>query len=242
MGEVQTDFQGKVALITGASGALGQAVARAFAGAGSRLVLSAHSARGREKLENMVDTLGASCMCVRADLSQENAVRDLVSQGEEKFHRIDFLLNLAGGFVGGVEVAETSEAQWHRMMELNFKSAFLCCKHVIPVMRRQGFGRIVNVGARAALGGAAGMAIYAASKAALLNFTQTLADELREDNITANIVLPSIIDTEANRAAMPEANFSRWVRPEALAQTLLFLCSDAAGEISGAAIPVFGKA
>jgi NAD(P)-dependent dehydrogenase (short-subunit alcohol dehydrogenase family) len=139
-------------------------------------------------------------------------------------------------------VAQLPEATWDHMMNLNLKSAFLCCKHVVPVMQRRGGGRIVTVSSRAATKVFPGISAYAAAKAGLLAFSETLASEVLKDNITVNAILPSVIDTPANRKAMPGADYSAWVKPEEIARVLLFLASDASREISGAAIPVYGRA
>jgi NAD(P)-dependent dehydrogenase (short-subunit alcohol dehydrogenase family) len=179
---------------------------------------------------------------LRADVTAEAEVRRLVEAVTERLGRIDILLNLVGGYVGDLPVSDLPEATWDQMLTMNLKSAFLCCKHVVPVMRRGGWGRIVTVSSRAALKVFPGISAYAAAKAGLLAFTETLASEVLKDGITVNAVLPSVIDTPANRRAMPGADPSRWVKPEEIARLMLFLCSDEARDISGAAIPIFGRA
>ena len=231
----------RVVLITGAGGGLGLAVAETFLNAGFRAALTYTSDRGRTRVEQKFGGRG-NWIAVQADVLDEAAVQNLIEQVKAELGRIDVLVNLVGGFIGGLTVAETEESQWQRMMDLNLKSVFLCSKHVLPVMKAQHWGRIVNIGARGALHGGAGLAAYAASKAAVLNLTESLAEEGRAFNITANAVLPSIIDTEANRRAMPDANHDQWVKPDVIAKTILFLSSDDAGDLSGARIPVFGKA
>jgi NAD(P)-dependent dehydrogenase (short-subunit alcohol dehydrogenase family) len=134
-----------------------------------------------------------------------------------------------------------TEKQWEGMIDLNLKSVFLVCRQVLPVMVRQKSGRIVNITSGGGLQGAGGISAYGAAKAGVINFTQTLAVEGKKHNITANAVAPGIINTPANRAAMPNADFSKWVTPASLAEVILFLCSDAAKDISGTVVPVLGK-
>ncbi len=235
-------LEGKVALITGGTGALGHAVTGAFAEAGARLAVPY---RAEAEAENSHKLLGARADAVtflKADVTAEAEVQRLVSTLVDRFGRIDILLNLVGGYIGDLPVADLPEAAWDRMLQINLKSAFLCSKHVVPIMRRRGGGRIVNISSRAALKVFPGISAYAAAKAGLLAFTEALASEVLKDNITVNAILPSVIDTPANRKAMPKADPSPWVKPEEIARVLLFLCSDAAKEISGAAIPVYGRA
>ncbi len=229
----------KIAIITGATGALGCEVVQTFLNAGAKVVATY---RGAEKLRQLQEHIGRTDFhSVQTDVLVSAQVRAMVDEVLAKFGRIDILVNNAGGFFGGVPVADTTEEQWQQMMDINFKSALLCCRAVWPVMMKQKSGRIINIGAKAGLQGTAGMSAYAASKAALINFTQSLAAEGKAHNITANVVIPSIIDTPENRAAMPKGNFENWVTPESLANVILFLCSEKAKDISGASVPVFGK-
>jgi NAD(P)-dependent dehydrogenase (short-subunit alcohol dehydrogenase family) len=229
----------KVAIITGATGALGCEVVRAFLNAGAKIVATYRSA---EKLRQLQEHIGRSDFhAIAADVTVAAQVAAMAENVLAKFGRIDILVNCAGGFFGGVPIADTTEEQWQQMMDVNFKSAFLCSRAVWPVMMKQKSGRIINIGAKGGLQGTAGMSAYAASKAVLINFTQSLAAEGKAHNITANVVIPSIIDTPENRAAMPKSNFENWVTPESLARVILFLCSEEGKDISGASVPVFGK-
>jgi NAD(P)-dependent dehydrogenase (short-subunit alcohol dehydrogenase family) len=185
---------------------------------------------------------GQAPIFVQGDVSVEAEVRRAVEAVSRRFGRIDILLHLVGGYVGDLPVALTPEETWDRMLSTNLGSAFLCCKHVVPVMQGNRWGRIVTVSSRAAVNVFPGIAAYAAAKAGLLAFTEVLASEVRADGITVNSVLPSVIDTPANRRAMPGADPSLWVKPEEIAGLMLFLCSDAAREVSGAAIPIYGRA
>jgi len=233
---------GKVALITGGTGALGRAVTVAFVEAGATVAVSYVVDR---EIPECKECLGAKAdvpVFLKANVTVEAEVQRLVQTLTQRFSRIDILLALVGGYVGDLPVAQLPEATWDHMMSLNLKSAFLCCKHVVPVMQRSGGGRIVTVSSRAAVKVFPGISAYAAAKAGILTFTETLASEVLKDNITVNAILPSVIDTPANRKAMPGSDYSAWVKPEEIARVLLFLCSDASREISGASIPIYGRA
>jgi NAD(P)-dependent dehydrogenase (short-subunit alcohol dehydrogenase family) len=159
-----------------------------------------------------------------------------------RFGRIDALVHTVGGWRGGKPVHETDLADWDFLFNMNLRTTLLCCRAVIPQMLRQGGGKIINIASRDGLKGSAGYAAYSASKSGVLRLTESLADELKTSNINVNCILPSTIDTPQNRAAQPNADFTKWVEPSAIADVILFLASDAARAINGAAIPVFGKA
>ena len=204
----------RTVVITGASGNLGRAVANAFA---------------KDKLVLLDVKSGV-------DLLDPKSVQAAVS----KLDRIDVLCNIAGGFRMGTPVHETSDKDWNFLMDLNARTVLNMSRAVVPAMLKAGGGKIVNIGAFAAQKGAAQMGAYIASKSAVIRLTETMAAELREQNINVNCVLPTIIDTPENRAAMPKADPKRWVAPVDLAQVILFLASDAARAIHGAALPVSG--
>lgn len=227
----------QVVMITGAGGHLAQAVARRFAADGAKLVLVAHHA---QKLQPAWQG-HADALVLEADLRDAAQVARAVEDGCVRFGRIDGLAHVAGGFRMGEAVHETSDATWDFLMDVNARSFAQVARAVVPRMLQQGGGRIVTVGAAAAAKGTAHMGAYAASKSALLRLTEALSAELRERNINVNCVLPSIIDTPDNRAAMPQADPARWVAPEALADVIAFLCSEAARAVHGAAIPVTGR-
>jgi NAD(P)-dependent dehydrogenase (short-subunit alcohol dehydrogenase family) len=165
----------------------------------------------------------------------------MVKRTVDRFGRIDVLVNIAGGFAGDAPLHETPNEQWDFLMNLNARSVFLTGRAVIPHLLERGEGRIISVAARAALAGKANMGPYIASKMAVIRLTEAMADELKEHNITANCILPGTIDTPRNRADRPDADFSKWVKPESLANVILFLASDLARDVTGAAIPVFGR-
>jgi NAD(P)-dependent dehydrogenase (short-subunit alcohol dehydrogenase family) len=235
-----SEFDGKVVMVTGAAGNLGAAVAGTFAGLGSRLVLLDRSAERLGQARDELD-LPSSTLLVPTDLTSADSVTAAVDRAMAQFGRLDVLANIAGGFTMGPALHETPDSDWDLMMQLNVRSVFNACRAVVPHMLRQGGGRIINVSARAALEGKARMGPYCASKAAVLTLTESLAAEHKSNGINVNCILPGTIDTPQNRAAMPDADFSRWVPPAALADVIVFLASEASRAITGAAIPVYGR-
>ncbi len=228
------NLQNKIVLITGAAGNLGRAAAEAFACQGATLALADYSADG-------LDHIQADGLKVRVDLTEEKSVQAMVDQAIVGCGRIDVLANIAGGFVMGPMLHETDAKDWEFMMNLNARSVFYSCKAVIPHMLKQAGGRVINVSARAANQVKGRMGPYCASKAAVLTLTESLAAEHRHNNINVNCILPGTIDTPQNRADMPDADFDQWVPPPALADVIVFLASDAARCVTGAAIPVYGR-
>lgn len=231
------EFANRTAVITGAAGNLGRAVAAAFAARGAALVLLD---RSEEALRKVYGSGDERRMLAAVDLLDAARVEVLVKQVVARFGRIDVLCNLAGGFRMGEAVHETPDATWDFLMDLNARTVLNAVRAVVPQMLGAGGGRIVNVGAASALKGVAHMGAYVASKSAVIRLTEAMAAELRERNINVNCVLPTIIDTPENRAAMPDADPRRWVAPDDLASVIVFLASDAARAIHGAAVPVSG--
>ena len=234
-----SEFDGKGVVITGAAGNLGEAVAAAFAGLGARLALIDRNAERLERLRDDLD-LSSATLLLPADLTAAASVAKAVEQAAT-LGGIAVLAKIAGGFTMGPPLHETPDRDWDFMMDLNARSVFNTCRAVIPHMLRQGGGRIVNVSARAAREGKARMGPYCASKAAVLTLTESLAAEHKLDGINVNCILPGTIDTPQNRADMPDADHRRWVPPAALADVVVFLASDAARAVTGAAIPVYGQ-
>jgi NAD(P)-dependent dehydrogenase (short-subunit alcohol dehydrogenase family) len=234
--------QDRVVLVTGAAGNLGAAVCARFAAEGARIVgVDLDAGRVADRLAGL--KLGQDrLLTLGVNVLDEAATRALADQVKATFGRIDVLVNVAGGFTMGTPVHETSLDTWRHMLDLNATSVLLMAKAVVPTMIAQGSGRIVNVSARAAHKGEAQMAAYCVGKAAVLRLTEAMAAELGEHGITVNAILPSTIDTPQNREAMPKADFSKWVSPDALAETIAFLASPAAAAVSGAALPVYGRA
>jgi NAD(P)-dependent dehydrogenase (short-subunit alcohol dehydrogenase family) len=231
-------FSSKTIIVAGGTGALGGAVSRAFIREGATVVttfrkaaeyqtLSAALAEGRARLEGE-----------QVDVTDELAVRRFVDAVIQRHSRIDALVNTIGGYVGDVKLWETDTPTLDRMLALNLRSFHALARATVPVFMKQSRGAIVNVVAQAALDPAAGASAYAASKAAALAMTKALAAELAGTGIRVNSILPRIIDTAANRKAMPKANFAKWAKPEHLAELMLFLCSDAAAAVHGSAVSV----
>jgi NAD(P)-dependent dehydrogenase (short-subunit alcohol dehydrogenase family) len=235
-----SELDGKVVMITGAAGNLGAAVAARFAALGARLALLDRSADRLAQARDELD-LPSATLLLPTDLTAPASVAAAVDEVVAKLGRIDVLANIAGGFTMGPPLHETPDGDWDLMMDLNARSVFHTCRAVVPHMVRQGSGRIVNVSARAALEGKARMGPYCASKAAVLTLTESLAAEHKLDGINVNCILPGTIDTPQNRAAMPDADHSRWVAPAALADVIVFLASEASRAVTGAAIPVYGQ-
>ena len=229
-------FEGKTCLITGAAGNLGRAVASAFASAGASLLLVD---REDQALRSAYGSGDGRKLLVRADLLDAASLAQAIPPG--RFAVIDVLCNIAGGFRMGPAVHETPEDLWGLMLDLNAKSVINTARAIVPRMIAAGHGKIVNIAALAGLGGKANMGAYSASKSAVIRLTESMSAELRDKGINVNCVLPSIIDTPQNRADMPKADPLRWVGPDALAEVILFLASDAARAIHGAAIPVTGR-
>jgi NAD(P)-dependent dehydrogenase (short-subunit alcohol dehydrogenase family) len=225
-------FADRTVMITGASGNLGRAVAEAFAGLGANLAL-VDVKRGA-----LQDT--QSRVFLEANLLEAESARAAAEKALQRFGRIDALCNIAGGFRMGAPVHETRDADWDFLFGLNARSVLHMARAVVPHMLSAGSGKIVNIGAFAAQRGAANMGAYVASKSVVIRLTETMAAELREKSINVNCVLPTIIDTPENRAAMPKADPGKWVAPKDLAAVIVFLASDAARAIHGAAIPVTG--
>lgn len=235
-----SELKQKIVIITGAAGALGSTVAKTFASQGATLVLVDIN---RERLDTVRADLPdeIESTVIETNLLKQESVDAMVNAVIAKYGSVDVIANIAGGFTMGPLVHETSDKDWDFMMDLNLRSIFHTSRAVIPVMLRNGGGRIINISARAANEGKAKMGPYCASKAAVITLTESLAAEHKFDDINVNCILPGTIDTERNREDMPDANHDNWVPTEALADVILFLASGASRCVTGAAIPVFGK-
>ena len=234
------DFTGQVAMITGASGNLGAAVTRAFHTAGAKLALIE---RTKGELVKMYPDLAGSAECFMsgcADLTNRDEVNGVISAAMERFGRIDSFVHTVGGYRAGTPLHETPLETFDFMLSLNARSTYITSQCVIPQMLNQGSGSIIHLAARPGLKGTANHAAYSASKAAVIRLTESASAELKSSGINVNCVLPGTLDTPQNRVATPEADFGRWVRLESLAGVIMFLCSDAAQDIHGASVPVYG--
>jgi NAD(P)-dependent dehydrogenase (short-subunit alcohol dehydrogenase family) len=231
------NFKNKTVLITGAAGNVGRAVTQAFTERGARLVLVDLYA---DKLRDTFLDENEDRMFVAANLLQPELASAAVKTAISRFGRIDVLCNLAGGFRMGDPVHETTVATWDFLFDLNARTVLYMAQAVVPHMIKSGGGKVVNVGAFAAMKGSAQMGAYIASKSAVMRLTEAMSAELRGYNINANCVLPTIIDTPENRAAMPHVDPALWVAPQDLANAILFLASDQAKAVHGASLPVCG--
>ena len=234
-------FAGKVALVTGGTGGLGGAVSVAFLEADAKVVVTYVRREEFARLQSVAGAKGSSIEGHSVDVTDEAAARGLVSQIVAKHGRLDILVNAVGGYAGGVKLWDVDTTLFERMLALNLRTIYALSKSVVPAMLKQKYGAVVNVAAKAALDHGAGASAYAASKAAAVAMIDSLAEDLRGSGVRVNSILPSIIDTEANRRAMPDSDFAKWPKPEALARVILFLCSDDAKVIHGASIPVYGE-
>lgn len=234
-------FVNRVVLIAGGTGGLGRAVSLAFADELARTVVTF---RNRQEFLALKGAAGAGSTLIEGhelDVTDESAVSELISTTVAQHGHLDVLVNAVGGYAGGKAVWELETRVLDQMLALNLRSAYTLSRIVAPVMIRQRDGVIVNVASRSAVDHAAGVAAYAASKAAAVAMMDSLAADLKGTGVRVNSLLPSIIDTEPNRRAMPDANFANWPKPQDIARVILFLCSDDAKLIHGAAIPVYGS-
>jgi NAD(P)-dependent dehydrogenase (short-subunit alcohol dehydrogenase family) len=225
-------MEGKIIVVTGASGALGKVVVATALAKGSRVAAIDHAASTMKATPDRIELGGV-------DLTDASEAKKAIDAAASHFGKLDALVNIAGGFAFET-TAEGDPKTWQRMYALNVLTALNASRSAIPHLSASGAGRIINVGAMGALQAGAGMGAYAASKAGVHRLTEALAAEWK-GKITVNAVLPSTIDTAANRASMPNADFAKWVRPEELAEVILFLANDAASAVTGALLPVSGR-
>ncbi|MFZ0410442.1 MAG: SDR family NAD(P)-dependent oxidoreductase [Candidatus Acidiferrales bacterium] len=230
----------KLALVAGGTGGLGRAVALAFLDRGHQVAVTYRSPEEWNALQSAAGANKRHLEGYSTDVTDESAVAALIQTLVEKHGRLDALVNAVGGYAGGIALWELDPQVFNRMLALNLRSGFALSRAAVPVMLRQHHGSIVNVAAKAAFDHAAGAAAYAASKAAAVAMMDSLAADLKGTGVRVNSILPSIIDTPANRKAMPDSDFAKWPKPEDIARVILFLCSDDAKVVHGAALPVYG--
>lgn len=227
--------------MAGGTGGLGRAVSLAFLEEQAKVHVTYRNQRELDTLRLAAGEREPHLEAHKVDVTEESAVRELMEAILAKEGRLDILVNTVGAYAGGIKLWELDENVFARMMALNLRSGYLLARTVVPLMLKQGRGAIVNVAAKAALDHAGGASAYAASKAAAVAMFDSLAADLRGTGVRVNSVLPSIIDTPANRNAMPKADFAKWPKPEEIARVVLFLCNEGARVIHGAAIPVYGN-
>ena len=231
-------YLGQLALVAGGTGGLGRAVSVAFLEEGATVVVTYRRQNEFEALRHAAGAHASRLEGHSIDVTNDAAVHQMISSVVAKHGRLDAMTNAVGGYAAGWKLWEAEPTILDQMLSLNLYSGYVLSRSVVPAMLKQGRGAIVNVASRAAIDHAASAAAYAASKAAAVAMVDSLAADLKGTGIRANSILPSIIDTEANRRAMPDADFAKWPKPRDIAQVILFLCSDDAKMIHGAAIPV----
>ena len=233
-------FEGKVVLLAGGTGGLGRAVTLAFLEEGAKVVATYRKQEELDALKIAAGVDTAQLDGVAVDVTDEAAVRQLIEKIVGKYRRLDAMVNTVGGYAGGTKLWELETKVFEQMLALNLRSGYALSRAAVRAMLKEGHGAIVNVASKAAVDHAGGAAAYAASKSAAVALLDSLAEDLKGSGVRVNTILPSIIDTEVNRKAMPKADFTKWPKPEEIARVILFLCSDDAKVIRGAAIPVYG--
>ena len=233
-------FSGKLVVVAGGTGGLGRAVSLAFLAEGAKVVVTYRDQKGFDALRSAAGPNGSSLEGRRIDVTDEAAVRVFVDEVLAKHGSLEVLVNSVGGYAGGVNLWETDAKLFNQMLALNMRSGYILARATVPAMLKQGHGVVINIASKAAVDHAAGAAAYAASKAGAVAMMDSLAAEVKGTGVRVNSILPSIIDTAINRKAMPKADFAKWPKPEDIARVVLFLCSEEAKLIHGAAVPVYG--
>jgi len=234
-------FAGKVVLVAGGTGGLGRAVSLAFLREGATVAVPWHVEAEFSALCSAAGDRAAALEGQQLDITDEAAVGRFVADLMARHGRLDAVVNTIGGYAGGIKLWELETRTFEAQLSLNLRAGFVLARAVMPVLIKQGHGSLVNVAAKAAFDHAAGAAAYAASKSAALAMIDSLAADAKGTGVRVNSIVPSIIDTPANRKAMPGADFDAWPKPEDIAKVILFLSNDAAKTIHGAAVPVYGN-
>lgn len=240
------EYKDKIAVVTGGTGELGSVIVNRFAEEGMKIYVPAHSIdKFREIFDNSKSNDSQEFKLrkiygLQCDAVNEDSVKNFIGDVLKAESRVDYLINTIGGFHKKTNIADMDSGMVEKMLNLNFKSTFNFCKNVLTGMIEHNFGKIVAIGAMPALEISSGRLAYSVSKSAVINLIQTIAEETKENNITSNVIVPSIIDTEPNRESMPKANFRKWVKPEDIAETVLFLLSDKAVSYRGSIIKMYG--
>jgi NAD(P)-dependent dehydrogenase (short-subunit alcohol dehydrogenase family) len=224
----------RMVLVTGANGGLGTSVTQAFLDAGATVI-------GTSRKIQQADFNSSNFTALQGDISTSAGAKVLADAVMARFGRLDVLAHTVGDFAGGHSIAETDDATFHRMFELNVNSVFYLLRAVIPALRKTGDGRIIAIGSRAAVDPGPNVGAYSASKAALVSLIRTVALENKDAGMTANVILPGTMDTPRNREAIPKADFSKWVRPAAVAELIVWLAGESGKDVNGAVIPVYGS-
>jgi NAD(P)-dependent dehydrogenase (short-subunit alcohol dehydrogenase family) len=238
---MSAQFSDKIVLVAGGTGGLGRAVSLAFLEEGANVLVTFRDQREFDALKSKAAENGRSLEGHSVDVTDETAVRQLIGGILSEHGRLDVLVNAVGAYAAGAPLWELESKVFDRMLALNLRSGFVLARAVVPAMMKQKSGAIINVASKSAVDHAAGAAAYVASKAAAVAMMDSLAADLMGTGVRVNSILPSIIDTEANRKAIPNADFAKWPRPEDIARVILFLCGEDAKLIHGAAVPVYGN-
>jgi NAD(P)-dependent dehydrogenase (short-subunit alcohol dehydrogenase family) len=237
---MELSFNGKIVLVAGGTGGLGKAASLAFLAEGAMTVVTYRSQAEYVALREAAGSAAKQLEGYTADVTDEAAVKALVDDILNRHGQLDVLINTVGGYAGGIKLWELDMKTFDQMLALNLRSGYVLARAALLPMLKQRSGAIVNIAAKAAFDHGAGASAYAASKAAAVAMMDSLAEDLKGTGVRVNSVLPSIIDTEVNRKAMPDANFAAWPKPEDIARVVLFLASDQAKVVHGAAVPVYG--
>jgi NAD(P)-dependent dehydrogenase (short-subunit alcohol dehydrogenase family) len=235
------NFAGKVVVVAGGTGGLGNAVSHAFLEEDAKVVVTYHKEEEFAALKQAAGAKAAALEGFVVDVTDEAATSEFISGILSRHGTVDVLVNTVGRYAGGVKLWDLDTKVFDAMLSLNLRSGYALSRAVLPAMLRQKGGSIVNVAAKAAFDHGAGASAYAASKAAAVAMMDSLAADVKSTGVRVNSILPSIIDTTANRQAMPDSDFAAWPKPEEIAQVILFLCSDKAAVVHGAAVPVYGN-
>jgi NAD(P)-dependent dehydrogenase (short-subunit alcohol dehydrogenase family) len=238
---MEINFNDKVVLVAGGTGGLGNAVSRAFLEEGAKVVVTYRKEEEFAALKLAAGAKAGSLEGAVVDVTEERATSEFVGGILSRHGRVDALVNTVGSYAGGMKLWELETKVFDAMLSLNLRSGYALARAVVPTMLKQRHGSIVNVAAKAAFDHGAGASAYAASKVAAVAMMDSLAADVKGTGVRVNSILPSIIDTAANRQAMPNAEFATWPKPEEIAQVILFLCSDNAAVVHGAAVPVYGN-
>ena len=231
----------RVAVVTGGTGGLGRALLPLLATRGHKLAVTYLIPEEASETETTLNLGEERLMLRRVDATDPEAIADFMKEVAAEYGGIDIMCGLVGGWAGGRDVEETDDVRLERMIDLNLRSAFYATRAAIPYLREADWGRIVLVGSRAAFDTPAGQAAFNVAKAGVIALAKSIAEELDGTGITANAVLPNVIDTPATREAMPYAEFVTWPTPQEIAAVIAFLCSEDSGVISGAGVPVYGQ-
>jgi NAD(P)-dependent dehydrogenase (short-subunit alcohol dehydrogenase family) len=242
------DFSDKVIIVTGGTGALGGILIKSFLNCHPKaIVITYRSEKEMQELKadlfnsfEQSSKISTSLEFIKTDVTKDDEIKKLISNIFEKYGQIHILVNVVGGYIGGKNITELDELDWDKMIGINLKTAFLISRHVIPIMITNRYGKLVHVSSRTGIRAEGNDSAYAASKSGLIRFVESVSQEVKNSNININCILPTIIDTEANRRAMPNADFTRWINPGDLSNVILFLCSDDSKIINGSAIPTYG--